>query len=311
MRVLITGAAGFLGSHLVDWYLENDHSVIGIDNLSTGSLDNLSKAVRDERFKFFEMDVASPFSFDVDLILNFACPASPVHYQLSPIETLKTSILGTLNALELSKRTGARMVQASTSEVYGDPDVSPQSENYVGRVNPNGPRACYDEGKRAAETAIYDYIRMYNLDIRVMRIFNTYGPRMAVKDGRVVSNFLVSAIKDEPITIYGNGLQTRSFCYVSDTVLGAVAIASIPVRPDSPVNVGNPYEMTMLELAQQSLAITSSKSVIEFRDLPIDDPKQRCPDISLAKNLLNWAPRVSLLDGLTETSNYFQEVLKN
>lgn len=311
MRVLITGAAGFLGSHLVDWYLENDHSVIGIDNLSTGSLDNLSKAVRDDRFKFFEMDVTNPFSFDVDLILNFACPASPVHYQLSPIETLKTSILGTLNALELSKRTGARMVQASTSEVYGDPDVSPQSENYVGRVNPNGPRACYDEGKRAAETAIYDYIRMYNLDIRVMRIFNTYGPRMAVKDGRVVSNFLVSAIKDEPITIYGNGLQTRSFCYVSDTVLGAVAIASIPVRPDSPVNVGNPYEMTMLELAQQSLAITSSKSVIEFRDLPIDDPKQRCPDISLAKTLLNWAPRVTLLDGLTETSNYFQEVLKN
>ena len=310
MRVLITGAAGFLGSHLVDWYLENDHTVIGIDNLSTGSLDNLSKAVRDERFKFFEMDVTNPFSFDVDLILNFACPASPVHYQLSPIETLKTSILGTLNALELSKRTGARMVQASTSEVYGDPDVSPQSENYVGKVNPNGPRACYDEGKRAAETAIYDYIRMYDLDIRVMRIFNTYGPRMAVKDGRVVSNFLVSAIKDEPITIYGNGLQTRSFCYVSDTVLGAVAIASIPLRPDSPVNVGNPYEMTMLELAQQSLAITSSKSVIEFRDLPIDDPKQRCPDISLAKNLLNWAPRVSLLDGLTETSNYFQEVLK-
>lgn len=311
MRVLITGAAGFLGSHLVDWYLDNDHTVIGIDNLSTGSLDNLSKAVRDERFKFFEMDVTNPFSFDVDLILNFACPASPVHYQLSPIETLKTSILGTLNALELSKRTGARMVQASTSEVYGDPDVSPQSEKYVGRVNPNGPRACYDEGKRAAETAIYDYIRMYDLDIRVMRIFNTYGPRMAVKDGRVVSNFLVSAIKDEPITIYGNGLQTRSFCYVSDTVLGAVAIASIPVRPDSPVNVGNPYEMTMLELAQQSLAITSSKSVIEFRDLPIDDPKQRCPDISLAKTLLNWTPRVTLLDGLTETSNYFQEVLKN
>ena len=311
MHVLITGAAGFLGSHLVDWYLENDHTVIGIDNLSTGSLDNLSKAFRDERFKFFEMDVTNPFSFDVDLILNFACPASPVHYQLSPIETLKTSILGTLNALELSKRTGARMVQASTSEVYGDPDVSPQSEKYVGKVNPNGPRACYDEGKRAAETAIYDYIRMYDLDIRVMRIFNTYGPRMAVKDGRVVSNFLVSAIKDEPITIYGNGLQTRSFCYVSDTVLGAVAIASIPVRPDSPVNVGNPYEMTMLELAQQSLAITSSKSVIEFRDLPIDDPKQRCPDISLAKNLLNWAPRVSLLDGLTETSKYFQEVLKN
>lgn len=311
MRVLITGAAGFLGSHLVDWYLDNDHTVIGIDNLSTGSLDNLSKAVKDERFKFFEMDVTNPFSFDVDLILNFACPASPVHYQLSPIETLKTSILGTLNALELSKRTGARMVQASTSEVYGDPDVSPQSEKYVGRVNPNGPRACYDEGKRAAETAIYDYIRMYDLDIRVMRIFNTYGPRMAVKDGRVVSNFLVSAIKDEPITIYGNGLQTRSFCYVSDTVLAAVAIASIPVRPDSPVNVGNPYEMTMLELAQQSLAITSSKSVIEFRDLPIDDPKQRCPDISLAKTLLNWTPRVTLLDGLTETSNYFQEVLKN
>jgi UDP-glucuronate decarboxylase len=309
MRVLITGAAGFLGSHLVDWYLKHDHMVIGIDNLSTGSIENLSGALTNQNFRFLEMDVTTPYSFDVDLILNFACPASPVHYQLTPIETLKTSILGTLNALELCRETGARLVQASTSEVYGDPDVSPQKEDYVGRVNPNGPRACYDEGKRAAETAIYDYIRIYDLDVRVMRIFNTYGPRMAIDDGRVVSNFLVAALNGDPITIYGDGLQTRSFCYVSDTISGAIAIASTSERPISPVNIGNPHEMTMLELAQQSLRLTSSTSLLEFHELPIDDPKQRCPDISLAKGILEWYPKVELIEGLTQTADYFRRVL--
>jgi UDP-glucuronate decarboxylase len=310
MRVLITGAAGFLGSHLVDYYVKNDHTVIGIDNLSTGSLSNLGIALKDKNFTFHELDVTSPYNFDVDLIFNFACPASPIHYQRTPIETLKTSILGTLNALELAKNTGARMVQASTSEVYGDPDISPQTEEYVGRVNPNGPRACYDEGKRAAETAIYDYIRMHDLDVRVMRIFNTYGPRMAVDDGRVVSNFLVAALRGEAITIYGDGSQTRSFCFATDTIAGAIAIASIENRPTSPINVGNPHELTMLELAQQSLEITGSSSQIEFRELPIDDPKQRCPDISKARKLLDWEPQVSLNKGLAETASYFVSVLK-
>jgi UDP-glucuronate decarboxylase len=246
--------------------------VIGIDNLSTGSIENLSGALTNQNFRFLEMDVTTPYSFDVDLILNFACPASPVHYQLTPIETLKTSILGTLNALELCRETGARLVQASTSEVYGDPDVSPQKEDYVGRVN-------------------------------------TYGPRMAIDDGRVVSNFLVAALNGDPITIYGDGLQTRSFCYVSDTISGAIAIASTSERPISPVNIGNPHEMTMLELAQQSLRLTSSTSLLEFHELPIDDPKQRCPDISLAKGILEWYPKVELIEGLTQTADYFRRVL--
>ncbi len=310
MRVLITGAAGFLGSHLVDHYLENGDSVIGIDNLSTGSLENLQQAFKNPRFTFCEIDVTTPYFFDVDLILNFACPASPVHYQRTPIETLKTSFLGTLNALDLALKTHARMVQASTSEVYGDPDVSPQSEEYVGRVNPNGPRACYDEGKRAAETAIFDYIRIHDLDVRVMRIFNTYGPRMAVNDGRVVSNFLVSALNGESITIYGDGSQTRSFCFVSDTVAGAVALASVKSRPNSPINIGNPHELTMLELARYSLEVTNSTSEMVFHELPIDDPKQRCPEISKARMILDWEPKIGLFMGLTETAKYFSSKLR-
>ena len=310
MRVLITGAAGFLGSHLVDHYLENADSVIGIDNLSTGSLENLESALKNPRFTFHEIDVTTPYFFEVDLIFNFACPASPIHYQRTPIETLKTSVLGTLNALDLATKTRAKLIQASTSEVYGDPDISPQSEEYVGRVNPNGPRACYDEGKRAAETAIFDYIRVHDLDVRVMRIFNTYGPRMAVNDGRVVSNFLVAALNGELITIYGDGSQTRSFCFVSDTIAGAVALASLEHRPNTPINIGNPHELTMLELANHSLEITDSRSTLAFHDLPVDDPKQRCPDITKAKSILNWEPRISLFDGLTETAKYFSRKLR-
>jgi UDP-glucuronate decarboxylase len=310
MRVLITGAAGFLGSHLVDHYLENGDSVIGLDNLSTGSLENLEVSLMNPQFRFHEIDVTTPYFFEVDLIFNFACPASPIHYQRTPIETLKTSFLGTLNALELAIKTRAKLIQASTSEVYGDPDISPQSEEYVGRVNPNGPRACYDEGKRAAETAIFDYIRVHDLDVRVMRIFNTYGPRMAVNDGRVVSNFLVAALNGELITIYGDGSQTRSFCFVSDTIAGAVALASLEHRPSTPINIGNPHELTMLELAKHSLEITDSSSTLAFHDLPVDDPKQRCPDITKAKSILNWEPRISLFDGLTETAKYFSHKLK-
>lgn len=310
MRVLITGAAGFLGSHLVDYYLANGDSVTGLDNLSTGSLDNLETALGNPQFSFHETDVTVPYFFDVDLLFNFACPASPIHYQRTPIETLKTSFLGTLNALDLAKKTGARLIQASTSEVYGDPDISPQNEEYVGRVNPNGPRACYDEGKRAAETAIFDYIRIHDLDVRVMRIFNTYGPRMAVNDGRVVSNFLVSALQGELITIYGDGSQTRSFCFVSDTLAGAVALASLDQRPSTPINVGNPHELTMLELAKHSIEITKSQSTLVFHDLPVDDPKQRCPDITKAKLILNWEPKVSLREGLMETAKYFSHKLK-
>jgi UDP-glucuronate decarboxylase len=309
MRVLITGAAGFLGSHLVDHYLNEGNQVTGLDNLSTGSLVNLRKASTNSNFKFVNLDVTTPYQFDVDLVFNFACPASPIHYQRTPIETLKTSILGTLNALELCRKTGARLIQASTSEVYGDPDISPQAEEYVGRVNPNGPRACYDEGKRAAETAIYDYVRIHDTDARVIRIFNTFGPRMAVEDGRVVSNFLVSALKGAPITIYGTGSQTRSFCFATDTVAGAVAIASVKVRPTGPINIGNPHEITMLELAQHALKLTKSTSPLIYQDLPADDPKQRCPDISKAREILNWTPKVPLELGLTHTTQYFREVL--
>ena len=309
MRVLITGAAGFLGSHLVDHYLNEGNQVTGLDNLSTGSLVNLRKASTNSNFKFVNLDVTTPYQFDVDLVFNFACPASPIHYQRTPIETLKTSILGTLNALELCRKTGARLIQASTSEVYGDPDISPQAEEYVGRVNPNGPRACYDEGKRAAETAIYDYVRIHDTDARVIRIFNTFGPRMAVEDGRVVSNFLVSALKGAPITIYGTGSQTRSFCFATDTVAGAVAIASVKVRPTGPINIGNPHEITMLELAQHALNLTNSTSPLIYQDLPADDPKQRCPDISKAREILNWTPKVPLELGLTHTTQYFREVL--
>jgi len=310
MKVLITGVAGFIGSHLADNFLSLGFEVVGIDNLSTGSMDNLLHLEHNPAFHFQIQDVTEPFDFDVDLILNFACPASPKDYQQTPINTLLTNVMGTINCLELSRRRRIRMVHASTSEVYGDPEVSPQAENYLGKVNPIGPRACYDEGKRVAETAIYDYVRVHNLDVRVVRIFNTYGPRMAANDGRVVSNFIVSAITDEPITIYGDGKQTRSFCYISDTISAIEAISLLEMKPLTPINVGNPNEMTMKELSEKIVMLTQSKSIISFHELPIDDPKQRCPDIKLARNVLNWSPKIELEKGLSETIAYYRTIIK-
>lgn len=309
MRVLVTGAAGFIGSHLTDRFLERGDEVVGIDNLSTGSLNNLSEALRNSRFSFFDHDVTVPFDHDVDLILNFACPASPVHYQRTPIQTLLTSLIGTINALDLALRSNAVLVHASTSEVYGDPEISPQPETYLGKVNPIGPRACYDEGKRAAETAIFDFIRVHDIDARVVRIFNTYGPRMAVKDGRVVSNFLVSALTETPITIFGDGGQSRSFCYVDDTVDAIVRMAELKQRPDGPINIGNPNEISMLTLANLALEICQTSSALSTYPLPVDDPKQRCPDIKKAQDILEWAPKVALRDGLMKTRDYFKTVL--
>jgi UDP-glucuronate decarboxylase len=311
MRVLITGAAGFLGSHLVDIYLSQNNTVIGLDNLSTGSISNISEALKNSRFEFVEADVTNEFFFDVDLILNFACPASPIHYQKTPIQTLLTSFQGTINCLNLALKLKVPLVHASTSEVYGDPTVSPQNESYVGNVNPIGPRACYDEGKRAAETAIFDYIRVHDIDARVMRIFNTYGPRMAVNDGRVVSNFIVAALQKESIRIYGEGNQTRSFCYVSDTVEAAIKLAALDKRPEGPINIGNPNEMSMLQLAKTVIASCKSTSKLEFLQLPIDDPKQRCPDIGKAETSLNWSPKISLEAGLEKTIAYFEDVLRD
>lgn len=309
MRVLVTGAAGFIGSHLTDRFLDRGDEVIGIDNLSTGSLNNLSKALRNPRFSFFDQDVTVPFDYDVDLILNFACPASPVHYQRTPIQTLLTSLIGTINALDLALRSNAIFVHASTSEVYGDPEISPQPETYLGKVNPIGPRACYDEGKRAAETAIFDFIRVHDINARVVRIFNTYGPRMAVEDGRVVSNFLVSALSGTPITIFGDGGQSRSFCYVDDTVEAIVRMADLKQRPDGPINIGNPNEISMLTLANLALEICEASSTLTAHPLPVDDPKQRCPDIKKAHEILGWVPEVALRDGLLRTRDYFKTVL--
>lgn len=309
MRVLITGAAGFIGSHLTDRFLSSGNSVIGIDNLSTGSLVNLEFALQNPDFTFYQHDVTEPYEYDVDLILNFACPASPIHYQRTPIQTLLTSLIGTINALNLALKTNATLVHASTSEVYGDPEISPQSESYLGKVNPIGPRACYDEGKRAAETVIFDFIRVHDLDARVVRIFNTYGPRMAVDDGRVVSNFLVAALTNKPITIFGEGLQSRSFCFVDDTVEAIVRMSELTERPDTPINVGNPNEISMLSLSSQILSLCESSAPLVNLPLPIDDPRQRCPDITLAMKTLAWKPNVGLETGLIKTRDYFKSIL--
>ena len=309
MHVLLTGAAGFLGSHLSERLVLEGHHVIGLDDLSTGSLKNLENLRKNSNFTFVEHDVREPISLEVDAILNFACPASPVHYQADPVRTIETNFLGIINLLHLARNTGAKILQASTSEVYGDPTESPQKETYWGNVNPIGIRSCYDEGKRAAETLCFDYKRQYGVDARVIRIFNTYGPNMAIGDGRVVSNFIVQALRGEDITIYGDGSQTRSFCYVTDLVDGIYRMLTHPEIQNSPINLGNPHEFSMLELAKIVIEQTNSKSKIVFLDLPQDDPKQRKPDISLAKLVLNWEPSIELSAGVQKTINYFQSIV--
>jgi UDP-glucuronate decarboxylase len=309
MRVLITGAAGFLGSHLSSQLLSEGHSVVGLDDLSTGRLENLSSLSNDSNFTFIEHDVRKPINLKVDQILNFACPASPVHYQSNPVRTIETNFLGMINLLHLARDRNIPLLQASTSEVYGDPSISPQPEEYWGNVNPIGIRSCYDEGKRAAETLCFDYKRQYDLDTRVIRIFNTYGPHMAIADGRVVSNFIVQALTDEPITIYGDGSQSRSFCYVTDLVRGIVQIMNLKKTLDSPVNLGNPNEFTMQELANRVISLTGSNSKIVYKELPGDDPRQRRPDISKAREVLGWKPEVQLDQGLNLTIDYFKREL--
>lgn len=309
-RVLVTGGAGFLGSHLCDRLLSEGADVLCLDNFYTGSKDNIRHLLGDSRFEVIRHDVTFPLYVEVDRIYNLACPASPVHYQHDPVQTTKTSVHGAINMLGLAKRVQARILQASTSEVYGDPEVHPQPEEYWGRVNPIGIRSCYDEGKRCAETLFFDYHRQHALEIKVIRIFNTYGPRMHPNDGRVVSNFIVQALKGEDISIYGDGQQTRSFCYVDDLIDGMVRMMQSDASFTGPVNIGNPGEFTMLELAEMVLRIVGGPSKLVFLPLPADDPKQRQPNIELAKGKLGWAPKVCLEDGLKETVAYFKGVLK-
>ena len=308
MRILITGGAGFLGSHLTDRLLEDGHEIICMDNLFTGSKRNIAHLMQNPNFEFLRHDVTDPFKLEVDQIYNLACPASPVHYQYNAIKTIKTSVMGAINCLGLAKRVNARVFQASTSEVYGDPEVHPQPESYWGSVNPIGIRSCYDEGKRCAETLFFDYHRQNGVDIRIVRIFNTYGPRMSPEDGRVVSNFIVQALRGEDITIFGDGSQTRSFCYYSDLIDGFVRLMEQD-KLVGPVNIGNPGEFTMLELAEKVIQLTGTQSRIVHEALPADDPKQRQPDIELAKTELGWEPRVSLDEGLVETIDYFRSYL--
>jgi UDP-glucuronate decarboxylase len=309
VRVLITGASGFLGSHLADAVLAQGHEVLAVDNLFTGSKSNLSHLYGNPNLEFLRHDVTFPLFVEVDAIYNLASPASPVHYQRDPVQTIKTNILGAVNMLGLAKRLKVPIFQASTSEVYGDPEVHPQTEEYWGNVNPIGPRACYDEGKRAAETLFFDYSRQHGVNIRVARIFNTYGPRMATGDGRVVSNFIVQALKGDDITIYGDGSQTRSFCYVSDLVDGFLRMMDKNEPLVGPINLGNPNEFTMLELAEKVVKLTGSSSKLKFEPLPQDDPKQRQPDITKAKTQLGWEPKVQLEEGLEKTISYFKTAL--
>jgi UDP-glucuronate decarboxylase len=307
--ILVTGGAGFLGSHLCDRLLAEGHDVICVDNFFTGTKANVDHLIGQPRFELIRHDVTFPLYIEADEIYNLACPASPIHYQHDPIQTTKTSVHGAINMLGLAKRLKIKIFQASTSEVYGDPAVHPQREEYWGNVNPIGSRSCYDEGKRCAETLFFDYNRQLGLEIKVARIFNTYGPRMHPNDGRVVSNFIVQALKGKPITIYGEGRQTRSFCYVDDLIEGFVRLMATPPAVTGPVNLGNPGEFTMLELAEKVLSITGSRSELVFHPLPQDDPKQRCPDISLARSTLDWAPKVQLDDGLRQTVAYFDRLL--
>jgi len=305
MRILVTGGAGFLGSHLSERLLELGHEVVVADNFYTGSKENIAHLLDNKSFELIRHDVTFPLYIEVDGIFNLACPASPIQYQKNPVQTFKTSVHGAINMLGLAKRTGARFLQASTSEIYGDPHISPQEESYWGNVNPIGIRSCYDEGKRAAETLTFDYHRQFGLDIRVARIFNTYGPRMDANDGRVVSNFIVQALKGEPITIYGDGSQTRSFCYVSDLIEGLVKLF-FTEKVHEPINLGNPSPINMKQLAEEVLTLTGSKSKLTFKELPGDDPKQREPNISKARGLLCWEPKVEREAGLTSTVEYFK-----
>jgi UDP-glucuronate decarboxylase len=308
-RVLVTGGAGFMGSHLCERLLAEGHDVLCVDNFFTGTKDNIAHLLGDPHFELMRHDITFPLYVEVDEIYNLACPASPIHYQFDPVQTTKTSVHGAINMLGLAKRTKAKILQASTSEVYGDPEVHPQTEDYRGSVNTMGPRACYDEGKRCAETLFFDYQRQHGLNIRVARIFNTYGPRMHQDDGRVVSNFIVQALKGEPITIYGEGTQTRSFCYVDDMVEGLIRLMNAPDTVNTPVNLGNPNECTIRELAEKIIEMTGSDAPMEARPLPADDPTQRCPDIGLARQVLDWEPAVRLEDGLKRTITYFQGIL--
>ncbi len=308
-RILVTGGAGFLGSHLCERLVEAGHDVLCVDNFFTGRKRNIEHLLGHKRFELLRHDVTMPLYVEVDEIYNLACPASPVHYQVNPVQTTKTSVHGAINMLGLAKRVNAKIFQASTSEVYGDPEIHPQTEAYWGRVNPIGPRACYDEGKRCAETLFFDYRRQHDLGIKVVRIFNTYGPRMDPNDGRVVSNFIVQALKGEPITIFGDGSQTRSFCYVDDMVEGFLRLMATPHSVTGPINIGNPGEFTMIELAELVLKLTGSKSTLVRRPLPTDDPRQRQPDITLAGDVLDWAPKVQLTEGLERTIAYFDRLL--
>jgi UDP-glucuronate decarboxylase len=309
VRILVTGGAGFLGSHLSERLVVEGHDVICLDNFYTGSKSNIKHLLSYSNFELLRHDVTFPLYVEVDQIYNLACPASPIHYQRDPVQTTKTSVHGAINMLGLAKRTGARILQASTSEVYGDPEIHPQEESYWGRVNPVGIRSCYDEGKRCAETLFFDYWRQNQIEIKVARIFNTYGPRMHPDDGRVVSNFIVQALKGEDITIYGDGKQTRSFCYVSDLIDGMIKFMNSSREITGPMNLGNPTEFSIVELAEQVIKLTNSKSKLVMHPLPSDDPRQRKPDISLASKSINWAPSIELKSGLTSTIEYFESVI--
>jgi len=308
-KILITGGAGFLGSHLCDELTQNGNDIICVDNFFTGDKDNISHLLAKPNFELIRHDVTLPLYLEVDEIYNLACPASPIHYQFDPVQTTKTSVHGAINMLGMAKRLNAKIFQASTSEVYGDPNIHPQTEAYWGNVNPIGARSCYDEGKRCAETLFFDYFRQYDIDIKVARIFNTYGPRMHPNDGRVVSNFIVQSLKNEDITIYGDGKQTRSFCYVQDLIDVIIKFMSMEKGFTGPMNIGNPDEFTILELAELTLELTNSKSKLIFQDLPEDDPKQRQPDISLAIDKCSWEPKTQLKEGLEKTINYFETIL--
>ena len=306
MRILVTGAAGFLGSHFAEKYLNEGHEILAVDNFFTGKRLNIHHLIDNPNFEILRHDITQPLIVEVDAVANFACPASPIQYQKYPVQTIKTSILGITNMLGLAKRLNIKLMQASTSEVYGDPSITPQTETYWGNVNPIGIRSCYDEGKRAAESIMFDYQRQYGTKIKVARIFNTYGPRMSLDDGRVVTNFVGQALRNQPITIYGDGTQTRSFCYVDDLVDGLSALFNSNENVTGPINIGNPREFSMIELANLVVSLTNSNSKVEFVTLPQDDPRQRKPDISVAKRLLGWEPKVDLESGLLKTIDYLQ-----